>query len=217
MIKSYFNRLLTIRDGDERSGEGLVSEASNDGLECGAVEVRQQVRVQFNRSTGGVIHFDNKRINKIRSNNRLFLFNCFNSPGKDLAAIFVILFDDRSKLVTFAVRVTSFSFTSEMLFFETIKFLSCVNWGRFAGMRVSELLPKLRADSGVVAGMFLMIASIAESSSPLPEQSIVSVVLSPLVGRQVQGRIEAVGHSQLTAEREEKGVAAWSLHDALTT
>ena len=82
---------------------------------------------------------------------------------------------------------------------------------------MSELLCKLSWATGVVAGMFLMIASIFESSSPWLEQSIESVVLSPLVGRQVQGRMDATGHLQLMAERDEKGVAAWSLHVASTT
>ena len=172
-------------------------------MECGAVQVRQQVRVQFNHCATRVIHFDEKRINKIRSNNRLILFKCFNSPGKDLAAIFVILFDDRSKLVTFAVRVTSFSFTAEMLFFDTIRVCSCVNCGRFAGMRVSELLPKLRADSGVVAGIFLMIFSIAESSSPLLAQSIPSVWLPSLAAPQTHGAMSFayVGQSQMSDDK----------------
>ena len=82
---------------------------------------------------------------------------------------------------------------------------------------MSLFIPKLRMDTGVVAGMFLMIASMSASPSPLLAQSIVSVVLSPLVGRQVHGRMDAVGHLQLMAESAEKGVAAWSLHVASTT
>ena len=84
-------------------------------------------------------------------------------------------------------------------------------------MRVSELFLKLSWATGVVAGIFLMIASIFESSSSLLEQSMVSVVLSPLNGTQVQGRMDATGHLQLMAERDEKGVTAWSLHVASTT
>ena len=82
-------------------------------------------------------------------------------------------------------------------------------------MRV--LFLKLSWATGVVAGRFLTIASMSASPSPWLEQSIVSVVLSPLVGRQVHGRMDAVGHLQLMADSAEKGVAAWSLHVASTT
>jgi hypothetical protein len=85
-------------------------------------------------------------------------------------------------------------------------------------MRVRVLLPKSRTATGVVAGMLFTIASILESPIPLFAQSMVRVdLLSPLVWRQEQGRMDAVGHLQLMAEREAKGVATESLHVALTT
>ena len=115
-------------------------------------------------------------------------------PGREAAAIRVSLFDDRSKKVTFAGRVTSFAFTSVMTLEEAIRVLSCLYWGRLAGMRVSLFFPKLRMATGVVAGIFFTIVSMSASPSPWLEQSIVSVVLSPLVGRQVQGRMDATGH-----------------------
>ena len=83
---------------------------------------------------------------------------------------------------------------------------------------MSVLLPKLRTATGVVAGMLFTIASIFVSTIPLLAQSMVRVVvLLPSVGRQEQGRMDAVGHLQLMAEREAKGVATESLHVALTT
>ena len=97
-------------------------------------------------------------------------------------------------MATSATRVTSFVFTAVIVFNATIRVCSCVNCGRLAGTCVSELLPKLRMATGVVAGIFFTIVSMSASPSPWLEQSIVSVLLSPLVGRQVQGRIEAVGH-----------------------
>ena len=48
-------------------------------------------------------------------------------------------------------------------------------------------------------------------------QSIVSVVLLPMVGKHVQGAMENIGHLQFKAEREVKGVAAESAHVAFTT
>ena len=39
----------------------------------------------------------------------------------------------------------------------------------------------------------------------------------PLVGRQVQGRMDTAGHLQLRAERDVNGVLASSLQVALTT
>ena len=119
--------------------------------------------------------------------------------------------------MTSAVRAASFSFTAVMPFEEAIRVCNCVYCGRLAGNLVRVLLPKLRTATGVVAGIFLMIVSMSASPSPWLEQSIVRVVLSPLVGRQVHGRMGAVGHLQLMAERETKGVAAWSLHVASTT
>ena len=90
--------------------------------------------------------------------------------------------------------------------------------GKFAGMRVRVLLPKSNAATGVVTGMLFTIASIFVSTIPLLAQSMVRVVvLLPSVGRQEQDRMDAVGHLQLMAEREAKGVATESLHVALTT
>ena len=101
---------------------------------------------------------------------------------------------EKSKKVTFATRVTSFAFTAVILFDATIRVCSCVNCGRLAGTCARELLCKLRMATGVVAGIFFTIVSMSASPSPWLEQSIVSVVLSPLVGRQVQGRMDATGH-----------------------
>jgi len=68
---------------------------------------------------------------------------------------------------------------------------------------VSELFCKLRADSGVVAGIFLMIFSIAESSSPLLAQSIPSVWLPSLAAPQTHGAMSFayVGQSQMSDDK----------------
>ena len=105
-----------------------------------------------------------------------------------------IAFDDISKLVTKAATVKSPPFTTVMALELKLRLTRCVYCGRLAGTLVSALFPKLRMATGVVTGIFLMIVSIFESSSPWLAQSIESVLLSPLVGRQVQGRMDATGH-----------------------
>ena len=81
-------------------------------------------------------------------------------------------------------------------------------------MRVSELLPKLRADSGVVAGIFFTIVSIAESSSPLLAQSIPSVELPSLATPQTQGAMSFayVGHLQTSGVRVDVDTTVPSVH-----
>ena len=55
-------------------------------------------------------------------------------PGREAAAIRVILLDDRSKKVTFAGSDTSFAFTSVMTLEEAIRVCNCVYCGRLAGI-----------------------------------------------------------------------------------
>ena len=105
-----------------------------------------------------------------------------------------IALDDRSRLVTEAATVKSPAFTTVMALELMLRLTSCVYCGRLAGILVSALFCKLRMATGVVAGILLTILFMSASPSLWLEQSIVSVVLSPLVGRQVQGRMDAVGH-----------------------
>ena len=58
----------------------------------------------------------------------------------------------------------------------------------------------------MVTGMLFTIDSIFESSIPLLAQLMVRVdLLPPLVGKQVQGKMDPVGNLQLMVEREAKG------------
>ena len=78
----------------------------------------------------------------------------------------VIALDDISRLVTKAATVKSPPFTTAMALELKLRLISCVYCGRLAGILVSALFCKLRMATGVVAGRFLMIASIFESPSP---------------------------------------------------
>ena len=89
-----------------------------------------------------------------------------------------------------------------------------MNCGRLAGMRVSELFCKLRADSGVVAGMFFTIVSMSASPSPLLAQSIPSVELPSLTAPQMHGAMSTayVGQLQMSDVRVDVDTTVPSVH-----